>query len=273
MAQVQLALPDYLKAIRELPANIVLRFDNSLDDDESGHTVPIAGKQCIIVNAKHSVERQRFTACHEIGHIVLQLRTEHEVAEHPFARRSASEALCDVFAAEMLLPRPLVRPQIEDSDLSFASIERLSRAFQSSLSATGSRFTAMCDRPCAFVLIKSGAVRFASLSRSMKECGAWIALQREVPERSLAFQLARSRRVEGPIPVEAIEWLSGWKRGGHLLEDARHSRKLDLTLSLLWFEDDRVPTAGAKYADDDYYDDLALKPLDGTLPWPGRRGR
>jgi hypothetical protein len=274
---LRLPLREYLAAVAGLPKNIVIRLDDTLADEESGHTVPVAGKQCIVLNARHSEERQRFTAWHEIGHIVLEVATEHERGSGDFVRRTQNEVFCDVFAAEMLLPKRLFVPLVEDADLAFASIERLSSEFNASLAATGSRFAELSDRLCAFVLAQDGVIRYASRSRSMKDCGAWIDCSRNVPESSLAHQLVhplpRASRSDGLIEVDAVHWLNDWKRGGRLIEEACHSPRFNQTLSLLWFKDDRVPEPDHKYADDNEYDELALKPLDGILPWPGTRRR
>lgn len=273
LEQVRLPLRDYLNAITDLPGSIILRLDDTLDDDASGHTVKVAGKHCIVLNANHSEERQRFTACHEIGHIVLEVATEHDQTSDVFVRRSQNEVFCDVFAAEMVLPKTLLAPLVEDADIAFESIERLGGEFGASLAATGSRFAELCDRPCAFVLINNGTIRYASRSRSMKDCGAWLDPGSKVPESSLASQMQRATRKTGPIEVEAVDWLKDWKRGGRLMQEVRHAPKWNQTLALLWFGDDRAPDPEEKYADDKEYEELALQPLDGVLQWPTKRRR
>jgi hypothetical protein len=73
--------------------------------------------------------------------------------------------------------------------------------------------------------------------------------------------------------VAATEWLDGWKGGGFLMEDARHFVPWNQTLSLLWFKDDRIPDANSEYDDNEDDEEPALRPLDGILPWPSKRGR
>lgn len=131
--QVQLPLASFVKALSGVPDNIVIRLDDTLDHDQAGHTVAVAGKQCIIINGNDRAERQRFTACHEIAHIVLELATEHGEREGPFPGRSPNEILCDVFAAELLLPSHLARPIVEGSDLELDAVEKLARTFGASL--------------------------------------------------------------------------------------------------------------------------------------------
>jgi hypothetical protein len=269
--QVVASVESYLAAIEGLPSNIILRRDDTLGADEAGHTVSVSGKNCIILNANDPPERQRFTACHEVAHIVLGLPTDHENAGAPFARRSPNERICDVFAAELLLPRHLFQPLVEHKDLGLESIEELATDFSASLVATGSRFAAACDRPCAFVLIRSGAILYASLSKALREQRGWILLGGKVSEKSMAGQLSQGLAVNGPIEIDASEWLQDWKHGGVLTEDSRHFPRWSQTVSLLWFDGDEVPTSSTEYADDD--EDDALRPLDGVLPWPGRSRR
>lgn len=50
----------------------------------------------IVVNSKFSAERKRFTALHELGHLLMQLPSDMEHRE--------MEAICNAFANEMLIP-------------------------------------------------------------------------------------------------------------------------------------------------------------------------
>lgn len=58
-------------------ANAKIKISNDLNDDESGQTFPLKGGYRIIINGNHREERQRFTALHEIAHIVLGLPSQH----------------------------------------------------------------------------------------------------------------------------------------------------------------------------------------------------
>lgn len=268
---IGLALERYLAAMTGLPDGTIYRFDDTLGEGEAGHTVAVAGRRCIVINGNDRPERQRFTACHELAHIVLGLPTEHTQAGSQFARRSPREVLCDVFAAELLLPCHLFQPRVEDLDIGFGAVDRLSSEFVASLAATGSRFATVCDRPCAFVLIQDGVIRYASLSKSLRECRAFVRPGVKVPESSMARQRMRSEAIDGPIQVAADEWFDDWKRGGLVWEEARHSPRWNQTVTLLWFEDDRLPSSSSDDGEDD--EEPALRPLDGVLPWPGKHRR
>src|SRR5580704_2981452 len=56
----------------------LLHMDDSLGADEPGYSFAKDGRHHICVNANDRPERRRFTACHEIAHIVLGLPSDHE---------------------------------------------------------------------------------------------------------------------------------------------------------------------------------------------------
>jgi len=265
-------IPVSVESYVEVAGDLVLRYDDSLHEDEAGHTLPVGGKRCIVVNANDSIERKRFTICHELAHILLDLQTEHDGSGSQFVRRSPNEILCDVFAAELLLPYHLIQPRVEDLEIEFAAIDSLADEFLASRTATGSRFAVVCDRPCAFVLTQGGIVRYTSRSKSLRECGGWVPPGLKVPDASFAAHLLRSAQVEGPIEIAADEWFDDWRRGGVLMEDARHYPRWNQTLSLLWFEDDHIPASKEHESGDDD-EEPALRELDGVLPWPGKSRR
>jgi Zn-dependent peptidase ImmA (M78 family) len=255
----------------------VLKIDMSLADNEPGYNFPHKDKKYICVNGKDSPERQRFTICHELAHIVLGLPSEHqEVASSSYVKRAQAEILCDIFAAELLLPFGLFKPLADKAAISLASIEALASKFVASTMATGSRFAAVLKAPCAFVLSENGKVRYAARSTSLRDASAWIAPRIELPQGSLSAKLRSGTSCDSPAEIEADEWFQHWERGGTLLEEARHLEKWDQTLTLLWFEDEEVPppkkgTGRDSEIEED--EDVLLKELDGVLPWPGKKRR
>ena len=250
----------------------VLKVDSSLPEDQSGFSICHNGKHYIVVNGNDSAERQRFTACHELGHIVLDLPSTHgATSQTSRVQRPENEIFCDIFAAELLLPHHLFVPLIDPDIVSFAVLDDLATRFQASVSATGSRFSSSTHMACAFVFSDSGKVRYASRSKSLREMKAWIPLGMPVPSKS-ASHLVRSGHVSnGSQEIAADEWFSDWTRGGALLEEARHLKRWDQTLTLLWFdgEEDLVPERRSGARDEE----LEIKELDGVLPWPGKKRR
>lgn len=252
----------------------VLRKDKSLGPDEAGYSFEKDGRHYICVNANDRPERQRFTACHEIAHIVLGLPSDHEqLPWWSYAKRPLNEILCDVFAAELLLPYGLFKRFVDKADISLAAIDELAGQFETSTTAAGSRFAAVAGFPCAFVLSEKGAVRYASRSTTLRQGKAWITPRMALPAGSVCARLHGGGVCDGPEETAADLWFSSWDRGGTLLEDARHLQQWNQTIALLWFEDEELPPPSTDRSQADEEGEQGLAELDGILPWPGKKRR
>ena len=219
-----------------------IKYDHDLGPDEAGGSFEAKGKRCIYVNAHDGSARQRFTVCHEIAHFVLGLPSDHQGSPSwSYAKRPPNEIWCDVFAAELLLPIVLFKQRVAGAEVSLAWVETLAEEFEASFSATGSRFAAVAEAPCAFVLAEQGTVRYASRSKALRDAFAMILPGTKLPRGSLSERLREGRAPDGPEQCEADRWFAQWERGGVLLEEARHLEAWDQTLTLLWFEDEEVP--------------------------------
>jgi hypothetical protein len=253
-------------------AGAILRYEDDLGPDEPGWSFENGGRHYICVNAKDRPDRQRFTVCHELAHIVLGIPSDHQgLPWWSYAKRSPAEICCDVFAAELLLPYGSFKPLAEKAEIGFAAIDDLAGRFAASATATGSRFAAVVSVPCAFVISEQGKVRYASRSTALREANAWIAPRSDLPVGSVSKRVRAGEIIAEAEEVDADIWFSDWLRGGVLLEGARHLSRWDQTLTLLWFEDEEMPppTLGSREEEEE----LGLKELDGILPWPGKKRR
>jgi IrrE N-terminal-like domain len=253
----------------------VIRLQDDLDPTEPGWSFPSNGKHYICVNAKDKPERRRFTICHEVAHIALGLASDHRRSpwSSSYLRKSPDEVLCDVFAAELLLPHQLFKPLADRATIGFAAIDVLAGDFAASVTATGSRFATVLNAPCAFVLSEQGKVRYTSRSTMLREAYAWITPQSNVPRNSLSARIRAGETCDEADEVDADLWFHDWQRGGTLLEEGRHLSQWDQTLTLLWFEDEEVPAARDRADRDEADHDERLRELDGTLPWPDKKRR
>lgn len=237
-----------------------------------GYTLSIGDKKIITIEEKDSIERQRFTICHEVAHLSLEIPTEHSSSNYPsgYIGRSRNEIFCDVFAAALLLPDGLFKPLADVSEIGFSAVDRLADQFKASRMAVASRFAAVNFRPCAYVLAEKGMIRYVSYSPLLREWKAWIRIGGKIPTNSLAARTRLSSEA-GPLESDPTVWFDDWQRGGILFEDARRLSRWDQTLSLLWFEEDEIPQAPKGF--DKYSGDEEYKELDGILPWPGKKKR
>ena len=74
-------------------------------DDNDGKSTVIGGEPRILVSSLCSKERQRFTAAHELGHILLGHARELVIANRePSSNDSPVEHAANVFASRLLAP-------------------------------------------------------------------------------------------------------------------------------------------------------------------------
>jgi hypothetical protein len=248
--------------------------------DEAGSCFEIKGKRFICTNANDRLERQRFSVCHEVAHLSLGLPSQHQsLPWWSYAKRPLAEILCDVFAAELLLPYDLFHPEAEKASIGLSSIDNLADRFAASVTATGSRFAYVVSAPVAFVLSEKGKVSYASRSKPLRDASAWIPTRLDVPDGSLSKSLRAGTSVDSKGVVDADLWFSEWERGGILAEEVRYLPQWDQTLTLLWFEDEEVPgrkirdERGEIHEDEENEGEALLKELDGHLRWPSKRRR
>jgi hypothetical protein len=250
-----------------------IRVEDDLGPNEAGLSFKKPnGKYCICVNGKDTPERRRFTVCHELAHAVLGLPSDHRGPSWSYAKRTTNEILCDVFASELLLPYKLFKPMVDKADLALAEIDRLAGDFEASVLATGSRFAAFAPTQCAFVFAEGGKVRYSSRSTTLRAANAWIPPGIELPAGSVANRRRGGAANDGAEEVEADIWFEDWMRDGALMEDARHSRQLDQTVALLWFEREDIPPPREGRREHEV-EEFGLAELDGVLPWPGAKKR
>lgn len=277
-AGVNSAPVDIQKYLKVPSINAVLRVDYDLLADQAGSTTLIKDRHCIFVNGCHSRERQRFTVLHEIGHIVLNIPSSH--SKHlktqdlySYRKKPKEEILCDVFAAELLLPEALFRQDVLRTQIGFDGIETLASNYETSLTSTGSRFAVLNEEPCAFILSEAGKVRYVSYSRDMREQKSWISIGLTIPNDTLTVARLKGHKEEGPVEIEAHQWLENeTRKGRYILEDVRLLEQWNQSLTLIWFEN-------AEYREhenstqEEYEEEPGLQELDGSLPWPSKRRR
>ena len=179
-------------------AKAKIKIVRDLEDDESGQTFPLGDQHIITVNGHHREERQRFTVLHEIAHIVLELPSQHHGQTLTtgdlvqYGRRPPEEILCDVFAAECLLPYEYFSNDVADLDISMDAVKKLAEDYKASITSTGSRFAVNANGPCAFVLSESGKIRYVSRSKYLRELNGWIDFNIPIPKGSVAHRLVQN---------------------------------------------------------------------------------
>lgn len=125
--------------VEELAARcgaIVMALD--FPDALSGLLVSVGGGAVIGVNTRHAEVRQRFSAAHELGHLILDHADQFHIDVtdgHPPGHDYRSERAANEFAADLLMPRRILAPAYATS----RSPAELARDFQVSEIAMGYR--------------------------------------------------------------------------------------------------------------------------------------
>ena len=261
-------------------ANAKIKIADNLEDDESGQTIPLGNQHIIMVNGHHREERQRFTVLHEIAHIVLELPSQHHGKTLTtgdlvqYRRRPTEEILCDVFAAECLLPYEYFSKDVSELEISMDAVKKLAEDYKASMISTGSRFAVNANGPCAFVLSEGGKIRYVSRSKHLRDLNGWIDFNISIPKGSVAHRLIQnSPKNEEYDEITTDTWFNNRVKDYPLLaEESILLREWNQCLSLIWFDEDlRQAGTSSSYDEDD--DEPLLEELDGFLPWPSKSRR
>jgi hypothetical protein len=128
----------------------------SIEDDD----IPVVGElrrsgsQLTIVCAKgQSRERRRFTIAHELAHALFE-----STGPRPPRVGDELERLCEMLAAEILMPRANFQAALGAEPVTGLTISNLARRFQASLTATAIRCTDF--RPLSIIDVHQGQSRW-----------------------------------------------------------------------------------------------------------------
>jgi len=94
----------------------VLTVYKEMNEKFSGLSLKIDEHRFMLINAKHSIGRQHFTACHELYHLYVQENFEKTICDDA-NETEGEEENADVFAANLLIPGDGLLRQIPDEEL------------------------------------------------------------------------------------------------------------------------------------------------------------
>jgi len=112
------------------------------------------------VEASDRRTRQRFSVCHELGHTFFGNDSDARSSGTPSDRErfeyDLEERLCNFIAAELLMPRALFEPLVQDCFPCFDSLTMLARSFGVSIEAAARRIIALELWPMASLAFSAG---------------------------------------------------------------------------------------------------------------------
>jgi hypothetical protein len=139
-------LPEYLAYLRGI--RVTKQDLGSL----SGLLVPLREGYEIKLNAKHPTERQNYSCAHEIAHTFFQddegTALIEQFSDGNGRKDKWEERLCDIAAAELLMPKTIFGQYASSCDFSILSLQKLAYVFNTSIRATATRLGSISPRPC-----------------------------------------------------------------------------------------------------------------------------
>jgi Zn-dependent peptidase ImmA (M78 family) len=156
---IKLEIEDILKDNQDLigpPVDVIalckrlgFRYEEeALEQDTSGAAVVDGNTKIVLINLHHHGNRKRFTAAHEIGHLLLHKNLTLNLDRHSpvvlFRDGKSSkgydwkEKEANYFAAQLLMPEKLILNRLEKHDpghLTENDVEEIAAEFQVSTQA------------------------------------------------------------------------------------------------------------------------------------------
>lgn len=188
-----------LQQIQELPLPIPIQDiakalgiyeirEESIASFEGALIAPIEKNEgAILVNAKQTRKRKRYTIAHELGHY---LNPWHESLPHKKVhcdskdmtieghktnnREIKMEIEANEFAAEILMPSHLFQKRIQDNrELGLECIISLADIFEVSREATARRYVNYVDEPMAVIFSQQGKIRYIKKHSDFPRLSVW----------------------------------------------------------------------------------------------------
>lgn len=149
----------------------------------SGCIVCKSGVVTIRLRATDSAARRRFTCCHEIGHTLLPgfaHTTQYRCTPGGPTKAgadSALEQLCDLAAAELLLPRAHALVDLIAAPFGLLTVEQVANGYEASLDATARRLISLSSEPTLMLDLRLAASKSDPQPRlrvhSTSHTGSW----------------------------------------------------------------------------------------------------
>lgn len=198
----------------------------------------------ITINASDDSRRKRFAIAHELAH--WKMHRESKFAGICAAQdlmtvndEGSIEAEANVFASEVLMPRNLFYPMCRSLEPSFEAISKLSKVFDTSLTATALRFIDSTKENCFLVWAENLKVVWWRKNKSR----LFIDKNWELKSKTMAWECIKGNLEQTQMKKVAPEsWFLDIPENMIVSasEQAIRFGNSSITLSLLWvFEDDK----------------------------------
>ncbi len=132
----------------------------TVNQEEAGCIFFDGSRLVMQIRAQDREERRRFTIGHEINHTFFpgfreQRRSRTDSTIGRYDRSDAEEYLCDVGAAELLLPRQAILERLP-TEINLDVVIDTAETFRATIEATALRVAALSATPTAVVVLEPG---------------------------------------------------------------------------------------------------------------------
>lgn len=201
--------------------------------------------------------RTRFSLAHELGHYFIEGHHEYlrsggksHASRSEFVSATPIEQQADCFAAHLLMPDPLVKPIVNQEELSVELISEVANTFRTSFVSAALRSAEVSDFCGAVVALKEGAVAWCRVSKALID--AQIYPGERGPARSQGARIAWEQFERGE---HVIAPQCGWARDWFCLYDDERDRTLPVDESYLPVRVMNTLIAVISVPEDELYDD------------------
>ncbi|MDX6652052.1 MAG: hypothetical protein QOJ38_833 [Solirubrobacterales bacterium] len=122
------------------------------DQPYAGMLSPEDGRLVVTVRRGDGHRRRRFTVCHEAAHTLFPGFSERRQYRCN-GERTWTEKMCDLAAAELLLPRRFFEADLRQAGFGLEAVEELARDYQASIEATARRSVALWSAQEAMLIV------------------------------------------------------------------------------------------------------------------------
>jgi len=246
----------------------------------------IVGGNSSVIGVNSNIEtagRKAYTAAHELGHLCLHAKVAERFECNSDDLTSISkldmEIEANAFAAELMMPKPLVAPIIRSDVLTWDAVKSLALHCDTSLTAAAIRFVNLTEVPCAVVIAQNGVIKFYRASNEFQ-------YRVDMDSRLLAKNSAAHTSHSGKIPqndfapIHPSNWLTGkFTTDSELLEWSLPKNRYGQVLTLLLDEGDvcfakdgRNLGSRTSFSDEDEEDGLGVDKFMAEVN-PFKRGK
>lgn len=224
--------------------NIPIRYETTSGFD--GMLMRDDSNAIITINKNIREEgKKRSVIAHELGHYFLHPKTKQmdlikeNAVERWDYKNNSEENEANAFAAELLMPTSLFKPDVEKANPSFDLITKLAQKYNTSLISTAIKFITVTEEACALIASHEMKRKWFVAGDNFDFC---LLNEEKISGQTCVSNIYKGKmNSERDKKVSANSWLSGYDQysKAFITEDSISlGKNYGVILTLLWIEED-----------------------------------